>query len=433
MLSLDSMKFVDAFVGRTLCFTFTQLARVKHRVPAAYPAEVRKALIIKFWGMGSIVLASPAVEKLKKKYPGCHVSFLTFEFNRAVCEMIPSVDEIITIPIHGSFWSFAKETLSVILRLRREKFDFLADFEFFTRFSALITFLSGAKVKAGFHAWEAYRGNLHDILVPFNYYWHVIDNFINLATGDGFSRNAVPVPRLRVPHEAEGSVSTILREQGVLSEDTIFVINPNAGELALERRWPREYFVQLVRMLEKKYHAKILLIGGSSEEEYTLGIAKEADIPAVVSLAGRLTIKQLATLLSKADLMITNDSGPLHLACALGVKTISFFGPETPVLYGPSTKSHHVFYKNISCSPCINVHNTKTARCRHGHPDCLELIGVDEVLEAVESLLAPPGDSTIDGAGRTLPGQIQGTITSSHGGAPRQEDPHASSKSSDAR
>lgn len=389
MLSLSAMKFIDSFVGKPVCFLLTPLARWS-RHSDSYPPDVKKVLIVKFWGIGSIVLVSAALEKLKEKYPSCRISFLTFESNRDVCEMIPSIDEILTLPTNVDFAEFTLDTLSVLNRLRRKKFDLALDFEFFTRYSALITFLSGARVKAGFHAWEAYRGDLHDIRVPFNYYWHVTDNFVNLATGESNSSGRHVLPRLRVPEESKVWARQFLKENGVNPRDIVIVVNPNAGELALERRWPRENFVRLIRALDTKYGAKIFLIGGASEQGYTDGILREAGVASAVNLAGKLSIRQLAALLSAAALVITNDSGPLHIACAVGTPTIAFFGPETPVLYGPVGNDHRVFFKGLSCSPCINVHNAKTARCRHGQSDCLTRITVDEVLEVVSSRKLSP-------------------------------------------
>jgi len=385
------MKFIDSWVGNTLCFLLSPIARMKRRSPVSYPSGAQKVLVVKFWGLGSIVLVSPALERLKEKYPGCQIYFLTFEDNRDVCGMIANIDETLTIRINAGIFRFMQDTVSVLFRLRRERFDFVVDLEFFTRFSALITFLGGGKVKAGFHAWEAYRGSLHDIQVPFNYYWHVSNNFISLATGNSAARERPVLPRLRVPAHALEWAGRFLAERGVGDQDLVLVVNPNAGELALERRWPREHFVALVRALCDRYQSRVFLIGGAGEESYTEGIVRDADRPKAESLAGKLPIHRLAALLSAAHLMITNDSGPLHLACGVGTPSIAFFGPETPVLYGPPGDNHRIFFKNISCSPCINVHNAKTARCRHGHSDCLARISVAEVLDAVEQLLGRRG------------------------------------------
>jgi len=106
-----------------------------------------------------------------------------------------------------------------------------------------------------------------------------------------------------------------------------------------------------------------------------------------LNFAGKLNIRQIAYLFENAKLMIGNDSGPLHLASAMETRTISFFGPETPVLYGPRGEGHIVFFKNINCSPCINVHQGKTVKCYRDKPKCMESITVQEVIDAVNRVL----------------------------------------------
>ena len=85
--------------------------------------------------------------------------------------------------------------------------------------------------------------------------------------------------------------------------------------------------------------------------------------------------------------MITNDSGPMHMAVAMGTPTVSFFGPETPLLYGPRGKKHKVLYVNLGCSPCITNSNAKNARCKHSQARCMNKISVDEAYKAAEELL----------------------------------------------
>jgi lipopolysaccharide heptosyltransferase II len=385
MLSLSMMKLIDSIIGQILCFLLSPLAKLKRNRPASYPVVADKTLIIKFWGLGSIILIAPTAAKLKSKYPACRIYFLTFENNRDVCDMIPDIDETITIRMNSIF-NFARDTISVLWRIRREKFDFVVDLEFFTRFSALISFFSNAKVKAGFHAWETYRGNLHDIRSPFNYYWHVTDSFISLATGQTNSAGTECV-KMFVPEHMKRWAGRFLQERPTASEMKIVVVNPNAGELALERRWPAEKFIQLLQILERKDSISVFLIGAASERDYNASILNEAGTERVENLAGCLTIPELAAFFSRADLLISNDSGPLHIACGVGTPTISFFGPETPVLYGPLGNMHRFFFKNISCSPCINIHKAKTVRCRHGNSDCLARISVEEVVSAVEEML----------------------------------------------
>jgi ADP-heptose:LPS heptosyltransferase len=221
----------------------------------------------------------------------------------------------------------------------------------------------------------------------------VTDNFINLATGEASPSSNVSLSRLVVPEDAKEWLEQFRKENMTSTESKIIVVNPNAGELALERRWAKKNFIQLIRILEDEYGAAIFLIGGPDEREYTESALSEAGTTRAKNLAGRLSIPQLAALLSCADLVVTNDSGPLHIACSVGTPTISFFGPETPVLYGSMGDGHRIFFKNISCSPCINVHNAKTVRCRHGNPDCLAQISVQEVLAAIAQTLSLTPDA----------------------------------------
>jgi ADP-heptose:LPS heptosyltransferase len=109
-----------------------------------------------------------------------------------------------------------------------------------------------------------------------------------------------------------------------------------------------------------------------------------------VDLSGKISITQLAALFENSKLVISNDGGPLHLAVAMGAPTISFFGPETPVIYGPRGPQHAVFFKNIECSPCVNVHDRKSVRCYWTEPRCMKAITVEEVFGMIEQKLAGP-------------------------------------------
>ena len=117
----------------------------------------------------------------------------------------------------------------------------------------------------------------------------------------------------------------------------------------------------------------------------------------VINLAGKTNLGHVLILFEIGDLFITSDSGPLHIAELTRIKTISFFGPETPTLYGPSRGNHFVFYRGLYCSPCLNVYNVKTAmygnkRCFEGSNKCMYEIGVEEVLGKAKQLLEISND-----------------------------------------
>ena len=165
-------------------------------------------------------------------------------------------------------------------------------------------------------------------------------------------------------------------------------MNPNASTMALARRWPVENFVALLDRIEQAGLPPAALIGSPDEAAHVERVRAAARRPnRVFNLAGRLNLAELIAALRRARLLVTNDSGPLHLAGALGVPTVSLFGPETPALFGPRGDRHIVLYRGIDCSPCISIYNAKTVRCMRGRPECLTGIGVDEVFAAVTRAL----------------------------------------------
>jgi len=178
-----------------------------------------------------------------------------------------------------------------------------------------------------------------------------------------------------------------------IGKTKIVIVNVNVGEMCLERRWPKDYFVSLLNSLLKYPDFSFIFIGTDEDYNYVQSIIDLLDKKEkIVNLAGKASLGQLLTLFQAADLFITSDSGPLHLAALTKIKTISFFGPETPVLYGPKNPNHVVFYKGPYCSPCLNVYNVKTAmygnkRCFEGNNKCMYSITVEEVLEKAKELL----------------------------------------------
>ncbi len=385
-MNLKQMKFLDKYVGFFICVFITFLSRIfwsrrlKLKTAMKKPGRI---LFIKFWGLGSILLLTPAVKAMRKKYPDAHFVFLTLGRNRELCERLNLFDRILMVNVDAGWVKFFGTFLNSLLYLWRNRPDLTVDFEFFTRFSTLISFLSFAKIKVGYHAWETWRGDVHNIKVPFNRYWHIIDNFYNLVSYLGLPRQGdlkMVAPEI-FPEDRE-FVDKLLGSRGVKGDFIVF--NVNASDLIVERRWPYENFVRLGKMLIQNIGGiSVVFIGTKAERDSVNKIVREIKNDFVVNLAGELSISQLAYLLKRSKMFVANDSGPLHLAVAMDVPTISFFGPETPVIYGPRGKIHRVFFKNLDCSPCVNIHDRKAVHCRWDRPKCMEAIKVDEVYSAI--------------------------------------------------
>jgi ADP-heptose:LPS heptosyltransferase len=330
---------------------------------------------------------------LRWRHLDAELVLLTLAPNRAAVEALGVFDRVLSLDVEGAGWGrvFAR-ILALTAKLRRERFDEVYDFEFFTRFSSLVALATGSLSTHGFAHSTIWRGGFHHRCVPFNRYWHVARNFRVLAGGeDGAPVKPEDLAPLRFGVDDERRVAALLTEHGLASEAGYCVLNPNAGSLSLERRWPPPSFAELATRLSRHDGLAVVLIGSGGETSYTeqvRALAQAAPNAPIVNLAGLLSPTELAALLARALGVVSNDSGPMHLAAALGAPTLGLFGPETPVMYAPLGREVRALYRPTPCSPCINVHDNKVASCIYGRPECLVNIGVDEVHAVLRELIA---------------------------------------------
>lgn len=390
-MRIATMKAVDRQVGRALCAVLGQLFPARPQAMPE-PSSVREIALVKFWGMGSIVLMTPAVELLRERYPDARLTFVTQAANRELLAMVKGVDEVMTLELGKGPAAFLGSLLKLVTGARGRRFDLWIDAEFLTRFSAILTGVSGARVRAGFHVPEVSRGNLHDVRVPFNVHWHMIDNFCLVASNElsppGEER---PLQAFKPTAQAALSLGNQLAAAGLAPGEPYLVLNPNAGELALERRWSVERFAQLADALAPHFPGKLVLVGAPAERDYVARVIERVKAQdRLIDLSGRTTLPELVALFAEAKLLVSNDTGPLHLACAVGTPTVAIFGPESPTLFGPRGPQHRVVSRGLACSPCLNVHNGRTVSCRYETTRCVAEIGVLEVLSAALQQLAAP-------------------------------------------
>jgi len=385
-IPMKALQRADQVLGGISCAALQPLRLL--RAFSGVGPEPRRVLLIKFWGIGSLQLLTPAVAAVRARRPGAELVFLTLSTNRECAEALGVFDRVLTLDVGSPSWlRVFGRILKLVRALRAERFDEVFDFEFFTRFSAVVTMLTGAHRRHGFASTRVWRGRLHTDVVPFNRYWHVARNFRVLAGGeDGRNVAAGDLTPVRFTATDQRRVEDLLATREVGLRRPIAVLNPNAGTLSLERRWPAPRFAELAARLEAEDGLDVVLIGSASERAYTAGVAAAADSGGVVSTAGELSAGMLAALLSQAELVISNDSGPMHLAAALGAPTVGLFGPETPVMYTPLGVQAVALYRPPPCSPCINVHDNKVASCIWGEPQCLVNVPVDEVLDAARAV-----------------------------------------------
>jgi lipopolysaccharide heptosyltransferase II len=393
---------IDRRLGSFLCWLLLAARSLRRTRPAQRPEAVQRILLLKMWGMGSIVLVSSLFHEARRLYPNARIDIITLHENLSLLELYSDVDRKYSLDLSRGVFSFLWQTLAMLRRLRSEHYDLVLDLEFFTRFSAIFSFLSGARRTHGFSAKSHARGRLHDVEVPFNSYQHVAVNFRSLLRGAAMEPSPIEeilgravLPLLEAPADAWDRCRTLLEAAPAFdSQRPLVVVNPNAGDMALERRWPAERMAELLGQLAKE-PVNLVLTGSPSERVYVESIANEEGVARrVVSLAGLIGIPELIALFAHARVVVSNDSGPLHLAAAAGTDTVALFGPETPTLYGPllarTGQSHSVHYRGLACSPCMFVHDNKELSCWFANAVCLTGIEPSEVLESVQARLRAP-------------------------------------------
>ena len=384
------MRKIDTIVGNLVCLILYLFERMRSCFLSNKTAmqEPHKILVIKYLGMGSLLYATPAMSAIKKKHPACKIVLLTFEESRELSEIIQLFDTVFTVRT-GNIFVLLKDTFSTLAVIRRDYFEYVLDLEFFSRYSTIVSYLSEAKCRVGYSIPQIWRGNLLHIPVQFNHFQHISRVFADQIEALGIAVDDCIVGKLEIFDDSLLAVKKLLLSFGVQLNLLLIGVNINASNLAFERRWHKENFIRLIEVVSKRYGVTILLIGSKSEEQYVTDLYNDLSGFArqrTFNLSGKTDLKELVALFSLMDLFITNDSGPLHIAAATGVKTVSFFGPETPQLYGPQGGNHCVFYAGIECSPCLNALNAKIANCA-GDNRCMRAIRSEEVIEVVCRLL----------------------------------------------
>lgn len=368
MFDVKLMRAIDERVGNLACSAIAVAKRLK---PARTVETPRKIAVAKFFGMGSLVVASPALAALREAFPDAEVHFISFASNKSILDLLGVSDRQWYID-PSTPASFAKTTLATAAALRREGIDLLVDFEFFAKFPLVLGSLCGIPTSAGFCLTpEPWRRTLLDVAGTYNHYFHTKDIFLSLVyllkTRDlyylGFNefQARYGYPR-HTPREDElSSVRRVLAERG-LAGRRIVLVNPNTSpELAPEvRKWPEERYADLARTILREYPDTFVgFIGAKSEAEYVGRIAAAVGSPHAVSLAGAFDIRHLLALFSLSELFISNDSGPMHLACLVDAKIIGLFFADTPTLFAPLAPGAKSISPELYSLPLFTVYNGK--------------------------------------------------------------------------
>jgi ADP-heptose:LPS heptosyltransferase len=398
----QAIRKIDYWFGWPICFLLT-LFRSSLSSKTDKP---KKIVFLKFIEQGATVLAYSAVKRATEIVGRDNVYFCVFENNRPILDIldiIPSKN-IITIR-EKTFFSFLTSSFAALSRIRSEKIDTVIDMEFFSRASTIFSFMTGAKIRVGLHRFTSelpYRGNLMTHRIQYNPYVHT-SVFYRLLV-EATLQNPSEVPMMKVPISSLGNgtkrdlpiFTPTEREKKEMQEKIkdafevdggkIVILNPNASDLLPLRKWESEKFIELgKKILAENPDVCVVISGAPSEQKDAEEICRKIGSVKAVSFAGKTTLRELLTLYSLADILITNDSGPGHFSSMTNVQTITLFGPETPKLFGPIASNARVIWKELACSPCVNVFNHRFSPCNNNV--CMKSITVDEVYSEVTKTL----------------------------------------------
>lgn len=402
LMKLQTMRCVDYWIGIPLCFLSTLWLRLAG--PRRGPEEPRRILFIELSEMGSAILANPAMEKAKREFDA-DIFFLIFQRN------VESLRLLSTVPEHNirtiretSFRRLAVDTIRFLLWARRAGIDTVIDLELFSRYSALLTGLSGARRRVGFHRFRGeglYRGEMLTHRVNYNGHIHMAKNFVAMVDilrapaeelsycKTGIAEDEVRVPQATIEQDRVQCMQDLIREvypAHIAGFHRIVLLNPNSSELLPQRRWPSENFCTLAAMIADEWEdALVLFTGSSSERAEALSMQSEVRHPRVRSIAGMHSLRDLIALYHLASVLVTNDSGPAHFSAITPIRSIVLFGPETPVLYGSLGHTESIF-AGLACSPCVTAGNKKNSACTD--PVCMQAITPARVLASVRAVLS---------------------------------------------
>lgn len=400
-VGIATLQHTDRWIGVPLCFILTLLRKIVERRPptARLPGKI---LFIKFAEQGSTVLAYPAIRRATELVGRENVYFVVFEDNRFILDAMEVVPEenVITIPTMSPF-ALGRGALRAIMRTRRIGIDAAVDMEFFTRFSALLTFLSGARTRVGFHTFFGdgpYRGDLMTHRLLYNSHLHTSQMFeamVEALTGDPDLLPTLDLtpsseqiyPAFRVRPDEPAKVEELLQlENPRLGSAPLILLNPNASDLLPLRLWPALRYVELAQRLLERFPALfIAFTGAPAETAASNGLAHAVGSNRVLALAGKTTLRQLLVLYARSEILVTNDSGPAHFASMTPIHVVTLFGPETPALFAARSPNASVLWAGIACSPCVNAYNNRQSVCRDNL--CMQAITVEQVFEKVASVL----------------------------------------------
>ena len=378
-MNVNAMRSIDKWVGVPLCFLASLLSRLRNIFAGKRVPDTTNTLFIELSEMGSAVIVDPAMRKLRRE-ANAKLFFAIFRDNSKSLEILN------TIPQENIFKMNSSNLLALFFSMisfmgwcRKKRITCVIDLELFSRFTALLSFVSGARSRVGFasfHDEGLYRGSMINFPVRYNAHVHVAVNFVSLVhrAMDKFQNPYATVALEEGDLDlarAEVHPAQIAKVRGKIKEmypawrhEKVILFNVNASDMLPQRRWQQENFAVVAKQLLDNFKDIIIVgTGAPAERKYVQKVIDLAGHERFVNSAGVFAFSELVPLYSFSSFMLTNDSGPAHFASVTPLKVFVLFGPETPALYAPLGGNAEPFYLRLPCSPCVSAANHRKTTC----------------------------------------------------------------------
>ena len=401
----DTMRLIDRWAGIPLCFITGVWSWIKStRSPKSenYTKKDSSEIIV-FIGLaeiGALVVAYPAIQEARKQYPNSRVCFITGPAGFQTLELMGFEKEDILLMSMSSLTGMFLDLIRIRKNFSGKRVSAIV-LEPFTRISALLTVWIGASQRIGYHRFfneGSYIGSFLTHRLVFNPHLHASQTYFALSKALSEPISTQPLLKEKVPSQIVNRLKIHIQKEDrkVLQNrlkleypetelEKIIILNANASDIVPLRKWPMDRFVELGRELLVNSSITIILTGSPEEKDACEDLALQISPDRTINFAGKTSFKELITLYSISDLLITNDSGPVHFASTTEIPILALFGPETPKIFGPMSPNAKVISLELACSPCVSVFNQKKSSCDDNQ--CMKQISVQMVVKETQKIL----------------------------------------------
>ena len=363
--------------------------------------HIKKILVVNVFGIGDVLFTTPLLRNIKNTYPGCSIVYVA---NRRAADVLahnPCVERTI-IYERDDFVAALKKSrrrywlkiVSFVRSIRNEQCDMAFDLSLNSGINFLL-WCCGIRNIVGYNYKK--RGFFLNQAIPLSGYEgrHVVDYYLALGQAVGLA-NVSRHQEMPFAFEDQQWAEAFIKTRKLSGGGPVVAFFPGGGASwgkdSYFKQWPVDSYAGLVNKVIEKFSAKVILLGDLKDRALSEKLAQSVAGP-VVNLCGDTTILQTGALLAQCDVAVMNDGGPLHIAVAVGARTVSIFGPVSETVYGPYPREgHEVVTHDIMCRPCYRYF--RRADC--AHVSCLNRISPDDVFEKIVKVLSiSPGRAAV--------------------------------------